>query len=310
VQEIALPDSVQAVRARFGFEGVAVVGSGDEEAVYVAFQREWGIGLDGGDPEGFARIGRWTEVDGWAFFHYPLDAVESPAGGWVGLSEIVAQADGSFLVLERDNRSGPSARVKRVYSVSIDGLTPMAQPDGTGPASFPVVTKTLVRDVLPDLQAPNGLVLDKPEGLAVGADGTLYLVTDNDGVDDSSGETQFLRLGAAPGGGGDGAVRLMYSESADRSDPQPLEGASVSGALYIFVDPLTPEGATTASFTLNGSFFHKEYAVPFDFVSGGTDRANESWDSTTASNGENMVGVTIMTGSDPIEASATFTVSN
>jgi hypothetical protein len=40
-------------------------------------------------------------------------------------------------------------------------------------------------------------VQDKPEGLAVSAEGKVYLVTDNDGVDDSTGETQFLLLGSA-----------------------------------------------------------------------------------------------------------------
>jgi len=58
-----------------------------------------------------------------------------------------------------------------------------------------VVTKTLARDILPDLQAPKGRVQDKPEGLAVAADGAVYMVTDNDGVDDSTGETQFQHLG-------------------------------------------------------------------------------------------------------------------
>jgi hypothetical protein len=38
-------------------------------------------------------------------------------------------------------------------------------------------------------------VLDKPEGLTIGADGEAYAVTDNDGVDDATGETQLFRLG-------------------------------------------------------------------------------------------------------------------
>ena len=58
-----------------------------------------------------------------------------------------------------------------------------------------MVQKTLVRDLMPDLEAPNGLVIEKVEGLAVNRNGKAFIVTDNDGVDDSSGETQFLRLG-------------------------------------------------------------------------------------------------------------------
>jgi hypothetical protein len=45
------------------------------------------------------------------------------------------------------------------------------------------------------MQARNGYVLDKLEGFAVAKNGKAYAVTDNDGVDDSSGETQFFRLG-------------------------------------------------------------------------------------------------------------------
>ena len=57
------------------------------------------------------------------------------------------------------------------------------------------MTKTQAYDFLPDLQAPRGYVLDKVEGFAVDAGGNGFAVTDNDGVDDASGETQFLRLG-------------------------------------------------------------------------------------------------------------------
>ena len=58
-----------------------------------------------------------------------------------------------------------------------------------------MVTKTEVRDLLPDLQAPAGFVLDKVESFAIDADGNAFVITDNDGVDDHSGETQFLPLG-------------------------------------------------------------------------------------------------------------------
>ncbi|GGN29439.1 hypothetical protein FHR83_007729 [Actinoplanes campanulatus] len=36
---------------------------------------------------------------------------------------------------------------------------------------------------------------DKVEGLAVAGDGRTYTVTDNDGIDDATGETVFLDLG-------------------------------------------------------------------------------------------------------------------
>ena len=59
-----------------------------------------------------------------------------------------------------------------------------------------MVEKTLVRDLLPDLKAAtNGYVVDKVEGFTIDPEGNAFVVTDNDGVDDSSGETLFLRFG-------------------------------------------------------------------------------------------------------------------
>jgi len=52
----------------------------------------------------------------------------------------------------------------------------------------------LVRDLIPDLKADNGLVLEKVEGLTVLPNGDALIVTDNDGVTDSSGETHFIRI--------------------------------------------------------------------------------------------------------------------
>lgn len=187
---VTLPASTNARQVRFGYEGVASVGRGSAEKVYVAIQREWAD-----DPARHVRIGEYAIATGeWRFFYYPLDARESPNGGWVGLSEITALDATTFAVVERDNQANTDARIKRVYTFSIDGLTPLADPAvGTTP-SFPVLSKTLVRDVLPDLQATGGPVLEKIEGMSVLPDGSLLIVNDNDGVDDSSGETQLIKI--------------------------------------------------------------------------------------------------------------------
>ena len=180
-EEVQLPSAVQAQQKKYGFEGVDVIGSGDSETVYVAFQREWED-----DAEGLVKIGRYTPAsDSWSFFYYPIDTAVS---GWVGLSELVAEDANTLLLLERDNQQGDAAAIKRIYRVQLDAATEQGQ-------QYPVLTKTLVRDVLADMQAGNGWVVDKVEGMAVTADGNAYLVTDNDGIDDATGETQFLRLG-------------------------------------------------------------------------------------------------------------------
>ncbi len=196
VREIRLPSAVEVLQQSNGFEGVAVTGKvSTNEQVYVAFQREWK-----NDPVGMVRIGQYTpaldldpaiEEGEWKFYYYPLDPVESPAGGFVGLSEITALENGKFALIERDNQAGPDARIKRVYHIDISGVIPKTQAEG----NFPVLNKTLVIDVLPVMQAGKGWVHDKLEGLARTGDGTVYVVTDNDGVDNSTGETQFLNLG-------------------------------------------------------------------------------------------------------------------
>lgn len=47
--------------------------------------------------------------------------------------------------------------------------------------------KNLFRDIYDDLAALNGNIYEKVEGLAVMSDGSVYVVNDNDGVDDNSG---------------------------------------------------------------------------------------------------------------------------
>lgn len=171
---IQLPAAVNALQQRFGFEGVTE----SDGKLVVAFQRAWA-----GETQ--PRIGVYDlAAKTWQFMFYPLDAVTSPHGGWVGLSDITALGAGKFMLLERDNQGGPDARIKRLYSVNLTGVVNGA-----------TLTKTLVRDVLNDLKAPAGQVPEKIEGLARLANGDVLIVNDNDGVDDNSGEVQLINLG-------------------------------------------------------------------------------------------------------------------
>ena len=156
-------------------------------SAYVGFQREW---FD--DPDDHVRIGRYdTNTGDWAFYYYPIDTPTSPNGGWVGLSEITALGGGNFAVIERDNQTGTDARTKKIYEFSVKGIEPKPQGE-----DFPVLAKSEVRDLIPDLKADNRPVLEKVEGFMVTADGKAFIVTDNDGVEDSSGETQLINLGS------------------------------------------------------------------------------------------------------------------
>ena len=182
-QQIALPKDLAAQAVRFGFEGVAVTGTGDDEIVWLAVQREWK-----NDPKGLVKLLAYKPADqSWGQLHYPLDKAGK---GWTGLSEITAAKDGLILT-ERDNQVGRDATVKQLTFVSLAGVTPVP----IDAAEVPVVTKRVLRDLLPDLSAPGGYVPDKVESFAVDVAGNAFVITDNDGVDDHSGETQFIPLG-------------------------------------------------------------------------------------------------------------------
>jgi hypothetical protein len=116
------------------------------------------------------------------------------SAGWMGLSEITAVGPDEFIVIERNNQWGGLA-IKRLYRFSVAGLVAAAP----GAANIPVVKKTLFRDVVPDLARSRGVVLEKLESFTIDHVGDMYAVTDNDGVQGVSGETQFLRLGRFPG---------------------------------------------------------------------------------------------------------------
>lgn len=182
VEEVTLPPDLLAHEIRFGFEGVTTTGEGDDLTLWLAVQREWKD-----DPEGFVKLVSYKPASSeWGAVHYPLDKGDK---GWVGLSEITAVGDTVYIV-ERDNQLGENAVIKRLYGVPLAAMVP-----GTIGSDLPRVEKTLVHDFLPDLQAFKGVTVDKLEGFAIDAAGNAFAVTDNDGVDDSSGETYFLRLG-------------------------------------------------------------------------------------------------------------------
>ena len=139
------------------------------------------------DPENFVKLVAYNlETKEWGAVLYPKEA---PAKGWVGLSELTVHGDKAF-VIERDNQHGGEAVTKSLYSIPLSEMVPAKL--GT---ELPVVTKTLVRDLIPDLTSTGGYVLDKVEGLAITPDGTAWVSTDNDGVDDHSGETMFFSIG-------------------------------------------------------------------------------------------------------------------
>ncbi|WOI57927.1 esterase-like activity of phytase family protein [Palleronia sp. LCG004] len=177
---ITLPEALSAVEVRYGFEGITRV----DDMLYVAVQREWRD-----DPENHAKVlGYNLETEEWSVIHYPLT---EPTTGWVGLSEIVAHGDHVYFV-ERDNQHDTRAVTKVITRVPMSAMEDMVDL-GETPA---VLDPELVVDLLPHLRSTGGYVLDKVEGLTIAEDGTMWVSTDNDGVDDHSGETMFFSIAA------------------------------------------------------------------------------------------------------------------
>ncbi len=177
-QTLVFPAELLQHEIRFGAEGIALKG----DNLWIVMQRPW---KDDGEQlvkllKHNLKTGEWTAA------HYPLDATEK---GWVGLTEIEIH-NGKAYILERDNQIGANAAIKRLYSVALDKVETAALGQ-----SLPVVSKTLVRDLMGDLKSINGYVTDKVEGFAIDQNGNGFFVTDNDGVDDSSGETLWVKMG-------------------------------------------------------------------------------------------------------------------
>jgi hypothetical protein len=214
LKEVRLPKRIENCRAKSentgtlgsGFEGLSAVKGpvpGDKRRykrgdyyLLVAQQRGWSYSTRGCrwidddpfnlNPDEPLATRLWAydvKRDKWTHLYYMLEPVPLEAS-WVGLSEIT-RVKGGFVAIERDNRSGDFGQIKRLVYFSDRALKDR------------IVTRSekKVYDLLPDLNATNGWITDKPEGVAVTPSGDVYVVTDNDGVEDWSGETWFLRLG-------------------------------------------------------------------------------------------------------------------
>lgn len=184
LRTMPIPAEATALIDKYGIEGITGTPAGDK--LWVTFQRE----LEGED---FVRIAQVDPATGeFTWFSYTVTDSDDDGwdDGWVGLSEITYIDEHTLAVIERDNQVGTAAAIKRVYYVQ--GIDDPGSFDAPTP-----LTKELAVDVLPRLGDTNGWVQEKLEGLTVDADGDLWAITDNDGVDDNSGETRFMNLGDA-----------------------------------------------------------------------------------------------------------------
>lgn len=291
-QRLGLPADVASHVKSWGIEGVAVRGAGASEQVFVALQRPLWV-----DPtvaagalqplEGnVARLGRYDVASGaWAWFAYPLETT-STAGDWIGLSEITFVDRDTVAVIERDKLNGPAAKVKRVYTVDL--------PD-TAAGTVTPVTKRLAVDVLPLLRAQNGWTQEKLEGLTVGADDRVYAVTDNDGLKDATGETQFLRLGA---------LTSVFTDATASTTTLAVSPAQVpvggTTTATVTVSPSTGAGTVTLldGTTVLGTATPVSGRATFTVrgTSVGTRRLTATWSGTSARRASTSAPVTLDVG--------------
>jgi len=180
LRTLHLPPEIAKGMRDSGFEGVSCVARpGGQVELYVCFQ----AGL-AGDPDGVTRIAVVNPAMGdWRFYGYPLEAARD--GKFCGLSDIMHLGGERFALIERDGRSGKRA-IKLITTVDLAGVA------GSAPGEvLPLLRKQVAADLVPVFLDDGRKVEAEIEGLAIAADGMVYVITDND----SKRPTVLLKLG-------------------------------------------------------------------------------------------------------------------
>jgi hypothetical protein len=187
----------------------------------------------------------------------------SAQGRNIGVSSITALEDGSFVVIERDNRGlgvDPASSLpigsKRVYRIRLDGATDVTNVDLTNtntlPANVTPVQKALYLDIDAALKAAGINSVEKLEGLSFGPilnDGSLslFIASDNDfSVTQLDGSPQQFNVCVGAGG----RINVGLGEACPNVGGQPtsllptrIYAFKVNGADAVGV---VPEPATWA----------------------------------------------------------------
>lgn len=180
LRRLDLPGEIANGMRDSGFEGVSCVAKSDGQVtLYVCFQ----AGL-ASDPDGVTRLAAVDPATGaWRFYGYPLQQTRD--GKFCGLSDIMHLGKERFALIERDRKGGKRA-IKLITTVDLAGVAGSAQGD-----ALPVLRKQVAADLVPVFMDDGRKVEAEIEGLAIAADGMVYVITDND----DKRPTVILKLG-------------------------------------------------------------------------------------------------------------------
>lgn len=259
-----------------GYEGLTV--SADGSKAYAILQDPL---LNEGNPDGrrgrFLRIVEFDVASGQstAQYAYQLESLAdinaripgnsddfgaNAQGRNIGVSSITALPDGSFLVIERDNRglgveedgADPDPiGTKRVYRIDLNGATDISGSvltNGVLPAGAKAVNKDLFIDIQAALVAAGLKSVEKLEGLAFGPrlkDGSvmMYIVSDNDFSVTQSGSGEQFDVCAKAGAASINVALGTACPTGYALIPTTIYAFKISGA---DVAGIVPEPATWA----------------------------------------------------------------
>lgn len=181
LRTVGLPPEIARRMPKKGFEGIALEPISTGERLVVAFQAP----IDG-DPHDMTRIATVDPATGdWRFHFYRLET--TAVGDVTGLSEVLHLGGGRFAAIERDAKGGKRS-IKRIATFVLAGRA------GATPSGSPTaVEKHFAVDLVPLFLDAGRKVEKEIEGLAVAADGAVYVLTDND----NERPTLLLRVGPA-----------------------------------------------------------------------------------------------------------------
>lgn len=107
---------------------------------------------------------------------------------------------------------------------------------------------------------------------------------------------------------------IVYSTNSKRTNPAPLDGATVSGNIFVFTTPDTPQITQVRFYfddpDLTGNPFSVENSAPYD-MAGGTTSTASAFNTVTRTNGAHTVSVEIAFNDGSVRTlHANFTIDN